>query len=569
MSVADEAVLLGIPLGDALDGPFSSYSRRRVFVLVLLSMYWFVISDVFVDIFAGHDPDLTKCSCKVADAVFPVSLFASANSSTSSICGECERAGGVIECPADADITSMAIDFGLQCDSFTLSLTSSFDMIGIGIGSLFGGFLSDRFGRRRVYIIAMLCGTATYALSSLAASAGVYLLLKLLMGVFNSSANMAAFTLASEIVGARLRTPLTVELWAYLFALMEVYCALVAWAMREASWRQYVLTMAIPLCCLMLFSSVVVPESPMWLQRRRQAGRLRTVLRELLTPHALERRLASDACNASSAQCASNDEVSDGASRVRVRGEDDEEGTATVMQTLQLLCASRRKTRVLFTQMYAWAAVSFAYYGLSFKSSTLSDDPYLNFVLSGLMELPATFVCARLMDHPRLGRRTSYMGTMLLIALALVVGAAWEGGATTLFMMGKFGATGAFNLIYVQTVELFPTAVRNSALGLCSAFGRVGSISAPPLARAMGATACMVIFSVTSLVGALLCFLNVPETSAGAWAAAPPTAPPTAMRAAVVAAAAAAASSCVAEAAGVVRRPESSPPRERVERSPR
>ena len=40
----------------------------------------------------------------------------------------------------------------------------------------------------------------------------------------------------------------------------------------------------------------------------------------------------------------------------------------------------------------------------------------------------------------------------------------------------------------------------------------VHAAATPPLARAFGATACMLIFSVTSLVGAFLSYLYVPET---------------------------------------------------------
>jgi OCT family organic cation transporter-like MFS transporter 4/5 len=35
------------------------------------------------------------------------------------------------------------------------------------------------------------------------------------------------------------------------------------------------------------------------------------------------------------------------------------------------------------------------------------------------------------------------------------------------------------NLLYIYTCELFPTVVRNSALGLASQVGQIGSISAP------------------------------------------------------------------------------------------
>ena len=54
--------------------------------------------------------------------------------------------------------------------------------------------------------------------------------------------------------------------------------------------------------------------------------------------------------------------------------------------------------------------------------------------------------------------------------------------STTLALLGKFGATGAFAMIYVYTAELYPNALRAVGVGVASATGRVGSILAPFIA---------------------------------------------------------------------------------------
>lgn len=48
-----------------------------------------------------------------------------------------------------------------------------------------------------------------------------------------------------------------------------------------------------------------------------------------------------------------------------------------------------------------------------------------------------------------------------------------------LVMLGKFGVTSAFSMLYVFTAELYPTLVRNMAVGITSMASRVGSIIAP------------------------------------------------------------------------------------------
>lgn len=46
-------------------------------------------------------------------------------------------------------------------------------------------------------------------------------------------------------------------------------------------------------------------------------------------------------------------------------------------------------------------------------------------------------------------------------------------------VVGAFGIAGAYNLIYIYTLELFPTVVRNVALGFTTQAAGVGSILAP------------------------------------------------------------------------------------------
>ena len=50
---------------------------------------------------------------------------------------------------------------------------------------------------------------------------------------------------------------------------------------------------------------------------------------------------------------------------------------------------------------------------------------------------------------------------------------------TLLALVGKFGASAAFGVIYLYTAEVFPTVMRNSGLGLCSICARFGAILSP------------------------------------------------------------------------------------------
>ncbi|KAI8791631.1 organic cation transporter protein [Biomphalaria glabrata] len=88
-----------------------------------------------------------------------------------------------------------------------------------------------------------------------------------------------------------------------------------------------------------------------------------------------------------------------------------------------------------------------------------------------------------------------------------------------LSLVGKFGSSAAFAIIYIYTVELFPTVMRNSGLGLCSVMARVGGILAPYIADIgqvisgdMAVVLPLLIFGGACIFAGLLALL-LPETA--------------------------------------------------------
>ncbi|KAG8237651.1 hypothetical protein J437_LFUL017560 [Ladona fulva] len=80
-------------------------------------------------------------------------------------------------------------------------------------------------------------------------------------------------------------------------------------------------------------------------------------------------------------------------------------------------------------------------------------------------------------------------------------------------VIGVISSSVTFSTLYLYSGELFPTVVRNSAMGIASMFARIGSMGAPFIAT-LGIYAEYyppLIFGGLSMCGALL-FLLLPET---------------------------------------------------------
>ncbi|CAD6992713.1 unnamed protein product [Ceratitis capitata] len=53
-------------------------------------------------------------------------------------------------------------------------------------------------------------------------------------------------------------------------------------------------------------------------------------------------------------------------------------------------------------------------------------------------------------------------------------------------MLGRFGISATYSIVNLYTAELYPTEIRSSALGTCSTWAHVGSISAPYVVDVLG-----------------------------------------------------------------------------------
>lgn len=155
---------------------------------------------------------------------------------------------------------------------------------------------------------------------------------------------------------------------------------------------------------------------------------------------------------------------------------------------------------------------SVGYFGLSLNTPNLHGDAYINCFLSAVIEVPAYIIAWLLLRS--LPRRYSISGTLVLgggvVLFINLVPTDLSVLSVCLVMLGKFGITAAFSMLYVYNVELYPTLVRNMAVGATSTASRLGSIIAPYFVY-LGAydryLPYIVMGSLTVLIGILTLFL--------------------------------------------------------------
>lgn len=332
-------------------------------------------------------------------------------------------------------------------------------MVGVLLGSIIFGALSDKYGRKIIFFISLLLQAFAGVLTGLAPNYFIFVTFRMIVGAATSGVFLVAYVLALEMVGPKTRMFAGVACQMF-FTTGYIMTALFAYYIRNWRW----LEIAVSLPGLLFISYYwFIPESARWLltkERRDEAEKiLESVAKEnkVQIPPELLRNLLT------------RNEV------VTTKVADENQSTVLDLFKTPYL---RLKTLII---LYLWFVNSATYYGLSWNTGNLAGNEYVNFVLSGLVEYPAYIFL--LLTLNRWGRKFVLCGSMIVAGLALIsnlfipVELAWLGVTTA--MIGKLAITASYGTVYIFTAEQFPTVIRNVGMGAGSTFARVGGILAP------------------------------------------------------------------------------------------
>lgn len=157
---------------------------------------------------------------------------------------------------------------------------------------------------------------------------------------------------------------------------------------------------------------------------------------------------------------------------------------------------------------------SVVYYGISLNVVNLETNLYLNVLLNAVAEMPAFAITAILLD--RFGRKPLAIGTLWFSGFFCFAGSLvknvgmWKVVRMVCGVLGIFGVAATYNLLFIYTAELFPTVVRNAALGCATQAAQMGAILAP-IVVVLGGGIPFLVFGVCGLVAGIHAFY-LPET---------------------------------------------------------
>ena len=314
----------------------------------------------------------------------------------------------------------------------------------------------------------------------------IYITLRVLTGLSTGAMGPCAFVLATETIGPTYRAAAGMSVY-YFFSAGIIMLSAIAYFIR--SWRMLYIVSSLPTLLFLVAALPFVSESPRWYLIRHNPSKALEIIRSIAEKNG----------------CGLPDMVS----LVLDTGNSHEHHTqsSTIIDVLQ---SPITRTRLVLAIIINFLC-SIVYYGLSLNVANLSTNLYISSAANAAAEMPAFALTALFLDQ--FGRKPLTIGTMWLGGVFCVVGSLLrpEGFARMgCGVVGIFGMAASFNLLLVYEAELFPTAVRSSALGCIQQAVQMAAIAAP-MVVVMGGWVAFSVFGICGIASGILTFY-LPET---------------------------------------------------------
>lgn len=363
--------------------------------------------------------------------------------------------------------------------------------LGILVGTIVGGYLTDLVGRRTMFIIDVIAIGVFSILSMFAADPLMLVLARFFIGVFVGADYPIATSLIAEFTPKEHRSISMgwVSAAWYLGATLAAFVGYVLFSVEDG-WKIMLGSAVFP-CIILLIGRRDIPESPLWL-----ASKGRTEEAEKVMEFVYGEGVALNV------------------------EEQKEEKTS-----LKKLFQGGYLKRILYLGVFILCQVVPMYAIYTFGPSIMSafglgegQESILGEAAVSLFFLIGTIPAMFWLNS--MGRRKLLLISLAMMAVGLIILGVWP-AAPILVVILAFGLYAFFSggpgiLQWLYPNELFPTEVRASAVGIAIAISRVGTIIAtygtPFVLANFGVGPTMLIAAGLVVLGWILSFYLAPET---------------------------------------------------------
>nr|XP_009858916.2 solute carrier family 22 member 21 isoform X1 [Ciona intestinalis] len=354
-------------------------------------------------------------------------------------------------------------EFDLVCDqNYLNALSTSLFYVGMLVGSIVFGNSADRFGRKPVMITSFVFVLGCMLGVSLSTSVEMYMLFRTSTAIFLSGSNVGSFVYAMEILPQK---------WIGIFGVIYQgictigYMVLSAIAYEWRDWREIMLASTAVSSPFMLFA-LIIPESPRW---------------------QFTNGIDKEAIKTTKNMAKWNGVVLTQEDWDRATKNADKNITIPKKYSSLDLFKTPGIRLVATKAMFVWFSTTALFYGLVLNTGALAGDVFVNNVLGGVAGMSSMILCMLLMN--RIGRRKLICSLLIIgsscLLLSVVINQYKKAnsGLETLSLAfafaGRFGITGATEVMYPFIAEVFPTVIRGNGVGIASSCSRIGGILAP------------------------------------------------------------------------------------------
>jgi OCT family organic cation transporter-like MFS transporter 4/5 len=115
-----------------------------------------------------------------------------------------------------------------------------------------------------------------------------------------------------------------------------------------------------------------------------------------------------------------------------------------------------------FTLVLSWIFINVGTYTLTFSATSLAGDIFVNFLLMNLADSPVPFIFYLTLD--RFGRKWCMCISEVALGLSCLALAFipkdYKTAILVVYLLGKLTSSMAFSMIWLVTLELYPTNLR-------------------------------------------------------------------------------------------------------------